>query len=60
MAAFTLKATKAEKTNDPARNALVHALQQYDQGNFKATISHGATALNLIASQHDLNGGGWS
>lgn len=55
---FKLK--EPEKPQSEAARLLMEALQQEQRGNHKAAIERGALALNLIADEHDINGGGWS
>lgn len=52
------KPPAAVKDDDIAQ-ALLNAYQQYKRGNYKAAMGHGAAGLNLLAAEHDINGGAW-
>lgn len=45
---------------DDIEELLLGAASQYRQGNFKAAMERGATALNILSRRADINGGGWS
>jgi len=51
---------EAGDPDDPIRQLLFNSLSQYNRGNYKSAMEQGASALNLIAAEKDINGGGWS
>lgn len=56
----TTKAAKPAEEDDATAKDFLDAYKAYKRGHYKAAMDVGARALNVMAAEQGINGGGWA